>query len=156
MTAAKRCTRCFELSDPRSRACWVCGGALVDAPPAPAEAPAGDDRSLRVLGWVLLIGGIGFVSLLVGVELALEWPGLLIPFALVMLVVFGGLGRTAWVHVRGARARAEEGTSGEEILRGVALALAITLAILALLFLLALAAVILFMMVCFAVIATMN
>ena len=155
MSGAKRCVACRQISDPRAPRCWVCGGPLVDD--GPAVQPAGsDDTPLRLLGWIALLGGIGFVTLLVAVELAMGWTGLLIPYALVMLLVFGALGRTAWVHIKGARAPTEGApgstTTGEEILKGVALAMALTLAVLALLLLMAVAAIVLFLMVCFAII----
>lgn len=152
---AKVCTWCHRPNDPRATQCWVCQSALPDqAAPAPASSSerSGTDGLLRAFGWLGLLFGLAFVSLLVGVELGSNWPGLLVPFALVMLVIFGGLGLTAFVHIRQARSVQNEASAGEKLFAGVALAVTLLFALLALLFLLMIAAMVIFFLVCLAVI----
>jgi len=112
---------------------------------------------------------LGFTSALIGFELALEWPGLLIPYALVVLVAFVALGRTAWVQIRKpvevtpARPTTRTGdatgprpdgkVTGTDVVQGVALGLTIALAVIAGLILLFLAAIVIFFLICLALVA---
>lgn len=169
------CPRCGSGNAPTMARCWVCGTPMTGPPPT-APPPATDDTlPFRAIGWLALLAGLVLVGGLVAIELALEWPGLLVPYALVQLVVFAALARTAWVNLRrppapaadGAAARAgvgasapaaggsaaRAGVSGGEVVQGIALALTIALVVIALLALLAVSAIILFMMVCFGMIA---
>ncbi|MFK7986594.1 MAG: hypothetical protein AB8I08_11270 [Sandaracinaceae bacterium] len=151
----KMCTWCHRPNDPRASHCWVCQSELPAEAAAPATEPAersGTDGLLRAFGWLGLLFGLGFVSLLVGIELGSNWPGLLVPFALVMLVVFGGLGVTAYVHIRKSRAVEGERSAGETLFAGVALAVSLVFVLLALLFLLMIAAMVIFFLVCLAMI----
>ena len=152
--SAKRCTWCNNLSDPRLEHCWVCGGQLVStAMPAVPGPKVQDDTLLRALGWLALLGGLAFVSLIVGNEIGANWPGLLIPYGLGMLVVFGALGGSAWVNLKAARPEGSElgkRSRGEMLFAGVALGITGLVVVLVLLMLLMLAAIIIFMMVCYA------
>lgn len=154
--AHKMCAWCHRPNDPRASHCWVCQSELPAQAAAPAPPPAGErtgtDGLFRAFGWIGLLFGLGFVSLLVGVELGSNWPGLLVPFALVMLIVFGGLGVTAYMHIAQARAVEGERSAGEKLFAGVALAVSLMFVLLALLFLLMIAAMVIFFLVCLAII----
>jgi hypothetical protein len=151
--------------------CWVCGANLDDAsalPPTPlarGSSASSDGHAFRVLGWSAFLLGIGFVTLLVGVELAFEWPGLLIPYALIVLVAFVALARTAYVQLRrrpDPQAAPASGTAAaspptgktktNDIVQDVALGLTIALAVIAGLMLLFVAAVVIFFLICLAIV----
>lgn len=174
MSGVKTCPVCASGNAATSERCWVCGAALSSAPGSAVEVPApvrdsGD--ALQAIGWLALLSGIAFVTVLVAVELALEWPGLLIPYALVVLIGFAALARTAWLQSRRSRetpsapeasAAAPEapaappssgGSKAGDLARDVALGLSIALIVIAFFALLAVAAVVIFLAICFAVIA---
>lgn len=108
MSAGVRaCPICGSGNATVTARCWVCGADLAAAaPPSAAAAPApattydASTRTLQMVGWSALLLGLGFTALLIAVELALEWPGMLIPYAVVVLVAFVALGRTAYVQLR--------------------------------------------------------
>ena len=168
MSAGVRgCPTCGSGNALNSARCWVCGAALTSA--APHEAtPAilvddGSTRALRIAGWSALLCGLGFTALLIAVQLALEWPGLLVPYALVVLVAFVALARTAWVQIRRRPAAATAhagpprgGVTGTDVAQGIALGLAIAIAVIAGLLLLALAALVIFFLICLALVGGMQ
>lgn len=178
MSEVRACPVCGSGSAPAATKCWVCGADLDGSGPAPvsplATSPlarssaASDGHGFQVLGWSAFLLGIAFVTLLVGVELALEWPGLLIPYALIVLVAFVALARTAYVQLRrpaptAASATAAAGPSppvgkgqGKDIVNDVALGLTIALAVIAGLMLLFVAAVVIFFLVCLAIVAGVS
>ena len=169
MNAVRPCPACGSGNATQSTQCWICGAALGDRAAAVSNAPAAHPRpstdvstdTWKLLGWTSMLLGLGFTSILVGVELALEWPGLLIPYALVVLVTFVALGRTAYVHLKkkpepdeGAPGGAKPGSvTGADVLRGLALGLTAALAVIAALVLLAVSAMIIFVIICFAALA---
>lgn len=173
MSAGVRaCPICGSGNATATPRCWVCGADLgAAAPPSAAAAPAPaskyDDstRTFQLVGWSALLLGLGFTAVLIAVELALEWPGMLIPYAVVVLVAFVALGRTAWVQIKkkpdsvaatptvsaeGAPAKPDGRTTSADIVQGVALGLAIAMAVVAGLMLLAVAAMVIFFLICLA------
>lgn len=176
MSAGVRaCPICGSGNATATARCWVCGADLASAaPPSAAAAPApattydASTRTLQMVGWSALLLGLGFTALLIAVELALEWPGMLIPYAVVVLVAFAALGRTAYVQLRkkpGAvearpttaaegAPRTDGGTSTADVLQTVALGVAIAIAVIAGLLLLAVAAMVIFFLICLAMISS--
>ncbi|MCA9606272.1 MAG: hypothetical protein KC619_11785 [Myxococcales bacterium] len=171
---ARACPICGSGNAANVPRCWVCGADLAAAAPpsagaAPAPATRYDDstRTFQLIGWSALLLGLGFTALLIAVELALEWPGMLIPYAVVVLVAFVALGRTAWVQIKkkptGAAAtlsaegtpapRPDNKSTGTDVIQGVALGLAIAIAVIAGLMLLAVAAMVIFFLICLAMMA---
>lgn len=178
MSAIRACPVCGSGSAAGAAKCWVCGASLDSAAPtspvsasplAKTSSAASDGHRFRVLGWSAFLLGIGFVTLLVGVELALQWPGLLIPYALIVLVSFVALARTAYVQLRprpdpsphpvaasaGASPPAGKGKP-RDVVADVALGLTIALAVIAGLMLLFVAAVVIFFLVCLAIVAVAS
>ncbi|MBX3275361.1 MAG: hypothetical protein KF729_34160 [Sandaracinaceae bacterium] len=171
MSAGVRgCPTCGSGNATNSPRCWVCGAVLGTAPEHSEVAPAiladdGSTRALRIAGWSALLLGLGFTALLIAVQLALEWPGLLVPYALVVLVAFVALARTAWVQIRRRPAVAtaaaqagppRAGVSGVDVAQGIALGLAIAIAVIAGLLLLALAGLVIFFLICLALLGGMQ
>ena len=177
MSGIRSCPTCGSGNALQSTKCWVCGGGLEGQPspsvarlPGPAPGTYGSTQGFKALGWVSLLLGIGFTAILIGVELAMEWPGLLVPYALVVLVTFVALGRTAWVHLKkkpetpqapptasaaaaggGAKpAASKPGVTGSDVAHGVALGLTVALAVIAALALMAITAIVLFAVICLA------
>lgn len=171
MSGVVACPVCGSGNARTTDRCWVCGAPLAGA--ASAGAPPPDrtqtgTQSLRLLGWSALLLALGFTAALIGVELALEWPGLLIPYALIVLVAFAALGRTAWVQIRkpvevraapttatgdATGPRPSSKITGTDVAQGVALGLTIALAVIAGLILLFVAAIVIFFLICLALVA---
>ena len=94
MSVPVACPTCGSGCDPSIRRCWVCGtdrfaSSVAAAAPKGAATPraryhpqaAKEPRStsrphfeLIGFGWLVVFGGILFVTLLAGAELAQEWP----------------------------------------------------------------------------------
>lgn len=169
MSGGITCPVCGNPNQLGASNCWVCSAVLsgeaVDSVLSPHDSQA---QSLRVLGWTAFLFGLALVTLLVGVELALEWPGLLIPFALIVLVSFVALARTAYVHLqRPPKAPAPVKASGDDtgsprrgavtrtdVVQGVAMGLSIAMAVIAGLLLLFVAAFVIFALICFAMLSS--
>ncbi len=168
MSGVRACPVCGSGNATTTARCWVCGADLAGAaPPSAAAAPPpattsdGSTRTFQVLAWSALLLGLGFTALLIAIELALEWPGMLIPYAVVVLVAFAALGRTAWVQLKKppaaappAGARPDGKITGTDVVQGVALGLVIALAVIAGLVLLAVAAMVIFFLICLAVVSS--
>ena len=165
--SVRTCPMCGSGNAATSTQCWVCGATLGtgDYAPVPASVQKSGD-TMQALGWLGLLTGIAFVTVLIGIELALEWPGLLVPYALVVVIGFAALTRTAWLQTRkGAgqpqgspqpTAASSPGASkgdGSKLVQDVALGLSIALLVIAAFALLMVAAVVIFFIICLAVIA---
>lgn len=161
------CHVCRNLNDPRAGACWVCYSplpAMAQPPPHASVAPSTDGRGSRLrdgsvvtafglIGWLVLLGGMGLTVLLVGFELAREWPGLLIPFALVQLVMFAALGRTVWMHGKATIGSGPaDARPADAMTQRVTFVVSMALVGASLLVLLAVAAFVIFMVICLAVV----
>jgi len=169
MSGVVACPVCGSGNARTTERCWVCGAPLAGAAPVGAPPPdrtQSGTRTFQLLGWSALLLALGFTALLIGVELALEWPGLLIPYAVVVLVAFAALGRTAWVQIRkpvdvstpttrtgDATGPPDGKITGAEVAQGVALGLTIALAVIAGLILLMVAAMVIFFLICLALVA---
>lgn len=165
--SVRACGVCGSGNASQSTHCWVCGAALGSGAPAPVPAQvqqSGD--TMKAVGWLALLTGIGFVTLLIAIELALEWPGLLVPYALVVLIGFAALTRTAWLQTRGAQVAAPsaqqqaqakaKSDKNAKLVQDVALGVSIALLVIAAFALLMVAAVVIFFIICLAVIASSS
>jgi len=171
MSGVVACPVCGSGNARTTDRCWVCGAALAGAPAVGASPPDRTQtgtRGFQLVGWSALLLALGFTAVLIGVELALEWPGLLVPYAIVVLVAFVALGRTAWVQIRkpvdvaprpttaagdATGPRPDGKVTGTDVVQGVALGLTIALAVIAGLILLFIAAVVIFFLICLAIVA---
>ncbi len=153
--ATRSCPVCGSGNAAAAERCWVCGASMRAEVRASLTAPPVDatERGWKALAWLALLFGIFFVCALVGVELALQWPGLLVPFAFFCVVIFVALGRIAWVQMREGKADEKERSAGEEVARSVALGITIAAGVIGLIFLLIVSALIFFALVCFAVLS---
>lgn len=168
MSGVRGCPTCGSGNALEATQCWVCGSLITpgEAPPQTLLARQQQRhetsrRTFRILGWVAFLLGIFFICTLVAIELALEWPGLLIPFAGITLVVFVALGRIAYVQIRSPvplppEGGAKKGVSGGEVLEGVAMGLALAGAIIAGMMLLFVAAMVIFFLICIAMFAGLH
>ncbi|MCB9597893.1 MAG: hypothetical protein H6719_34575 [Sandaracinaceae bacterium] len=175
MSEVRACLICGSGNSAQVARCWVCGADLTAAPPpgaAAAPPPAAtydkSTRALQVVGWSSLLLGIGFTAILIAVELGLNWPGMLIPYAVIVLVAFVALGRTAWVQLKKkptlaaasaaggpeGGAAPKKGVTGPDVMQSVALGLAIAMAVIAGLMLLAVAAVVIFFLICLVLVSS--
>ncbi len=161
------CPVCGSGNAANATRCWVCGAAMSEKPtevraaPAAASSAPGAARSAQperpaTLVWVTVVAGIALVSLLIGVSLALEWPGLLVPYAFFVLVAFTGIGRTAWRSIARERAGEGSGVTADDVLHGIAAASILMAIILTLLFLVFVAAIVIFLAICFAMFPNMH
>ncbi|MGE0792037.1 MAG: hypothetical protein AB7S26_40560 [Sandaracinaceae bacterium] len=170
MSGVVACAMCGSGNAATSAQCWVCGASLSGAarigPPPRAVRDPSDN--LTALGWLALLIGLALAALLIGIELAIEWPGMLVPFALVVLIGFGALARTAWVQTRPAEsapppapsaaatppadAARGDGAPKRSLANDVALGVTIVMLILAGLALAAVAAMVIFFLICLAMI----
>ncbi|MCA9631843.1 MAG: hypothetical protein KC766_29520, partial [Myxococcales bacterium] len=151
--------------------CWLCKGALT-AQPAQAPAPARRDRS-----WLVIVILASLVLLLVGVQLWVIAPGLLVPYGVIVLPVSVVLARIAWVgrldfwrsqatsdaqqppppradaYPRNLHGQVQGGRGdkpGDTVLKGVAIGVTVFLVVIAILLMLLVAAVVIFAIICFA------
>ncbi len=170
------CSTCGSGNTPESPRCWICGALLervaasATAPSAPLaaapRAPAAVDGlfapsatvegyGLRLTGWLVVVLAIGMLAMLVGSQLAADWPGLLVPYAVVVIVGGVGVGATMRLHLASFR-RAKH----PELVRGLDVALGATatvitgvVVILAALVLVVLVAFVVLVAICFGLIA---
>lgn len=154
MSKLQSCGVCGSGNAKGYAKCWVCGATPGQAPAgasplAPTPEGTAEGRGLRALGWTAFLIGMAFVTLLVSVELALEWPGLLIPYAAVVLGAFVALARTAYAHIK--RGGTDESVTGSELAQGIALGAVTVLVVLAALLLLFIAAIVIFFAICLVV-----
>lgn len=174
MSGVMTCPHCGSGNATTSQVCWVCGGPLRGGPAGPPPqlaTNASSARGFQIFGWATLLLGLVFTAVLIGVELALEWPGMLIPFALVVVVAFAALARTAYVQIKkplvtgpataprsgqGTRPETTGGVTGNEVVQGVALGIAIAAAVIAGLLLLGITAMVIFFLICMAMFAGMH
>jgi hypothetical protein len=93
------CASCGSGADADASFCWLCGYPLgtaeSPAPPVAAVTAAPPlDGAFWVLGFVLAL----LVMLAVALELALVWPGLLIPYSVVLVPVVVVMSRIVYVQ----------------------------------------------------------
>lgn len=158
------CGTCGSGNDAARVRCWVCGAgrpsatALSSSAPGSSAAPrpatpqplTSSRSGQRTAAWFIVILAILFLSLLIGIELALQWPGMLIPFGLLVVVVGVGVGALMRAHFAAALdpARASQVAVGD-VLLGASTALATaSLVVLGLLALVVVCALVLFYMLC--------
>ena len=154
MSGVVACPVCGSGNAVGAPRCWVCGftregdAATQPAPTrlAARRARPSPHRKWFAAGWTVMFLGIAFVAALVGLELLFNWPGLLVPYALGVLIMFAALGKVAHVTLRGG-----QGQDGTDVLQGVAMGLIFAGGVLAALALLFVAAIVLFLIVCFAI-----
>jgi hypothetical protein len=154
------CGVCGSGNHPNARFCWICGAQLTGgqhayrgALPAQRQVPAAPEQPsspLGTIGFVGLVLGLLFVSLLIGVTLALEWRGFLVPYAIFLLAIFAGIGRVVWRAHERSRAGKDGNVTGADVAQGVATAAISFAIVIALLLLLFITAIILFLVLCFA------
>ncbi len=164
MSGVKACPTCGSGNAATSERCWVCGGSLASAGPVarvPKQVTDSGD-TLKALGWLGLLSGIGFVTLLVAIELFREWPGLLVPYAVIVLLGFAALARTAWLQTRKSSSEPAAPTVGpgtvapagppakRTLAEDIALGVTIAFVVLAGFGLLLVAAVVIFFLICLA------
>ncbi len=90
------CPYCGAACTVTQPACWMCDGPL---PPVPAERrlrPSPESSKFDGISYVLLALCVG-LSLLIGLGLAAQDPGALIPFAIIVAPAFAVTGvRALW------------------------------------------------------------
>ena len=170
MSGVRGCPTCGSGNALEATQCWVCGAALSAGAAPPQTSLARQERASsdstqtwRLISWSAFLPAILTICALVGIEIALNWPGLLVPFALITLIVIGSLGRIAYVQLKRPPSMPGQGqgggpkkggTTGSEVLQGVALGLAIAAAIIAGMILLFVAMVVIFFILCLSLVAT--
>jgi hypothetical protein len=168
--ALEACRTCGSGNAPGAPRCWVCG-AVPGEGPLPRAPVSSSSTTSATLAWVVVVLGILFVTLLIGISLAFEWPGLLIPYAIVVVMGLTGVATVVFAVVMASRAMAPSRGGAPVQPRGataksardhdavtdlaqavgiVAIVVAIALVVFFLLFV---AAIIVFFLVCFAMIA---
>ncbi len=181
MKAGRICPSCGSGAEGDAKFCWLCGYPLAET----AAAPTGQLVAAPPLEGFVWIGGFVLalmVMLGVALELALLWPGLLVPYALMLVPVVAVMARIIYVQrfdfwrdrkpfessgappsaqPANATARAdqaeESSSMASDVMGEVATALAIGLGavvvVTGLVFLLAVAAFIILIAICFGVLA---
>lgn len=151
------CWTCGSGNRPEAKRCWVCHADLNPSAPRPAAAPlphaSSGSVAGMVIGWFLGLICLFVVSLLVAIEIAIHWPGLLVPYALVSVVVLSVLAVSAYGQIRHARRGKEAPSAGATLIYGVVLGTTTVVLGLALIVLLYIAAIVVMLLVCFAMIA---
>ena len=125
--------------------------ALVATPPPGAASNDHDRRaSQRAAAWFVVILAILLLSSLIGVELALQWPGLLIPYGLLVVCVGVSVGALMREHFAATRdpKRTHQVAAGDLILGASTALAAASLVVLGLLALVVVSVVVLFYMLC--------
>ncbi len=173
----RRCPSCGSGAEGDAKFCWLCGYPLASTA---ALAPPADPVGAPPISGFVWIGGFVLALLVmlgVAVELALLWPGLLIPYTLMLVPVVAVLARIAYVQrldfwkdrepeARRGSAVAEGAGSADgeapssvssEIMGEVATAIAIgfgaVLVVIGIVFLLAVAAFIILIAICLGMLA---
>ena len=123
--------------------------------PAAAPLPHHEPRSAAgtIVGWLVGLCALFVVSLLVAIELAIHWPGMLIPYALVSVCVLSVLAVSAYAQVRHARSGKATLSAAETLAYGAVLGTTTVLVGLALIVLLYVTAIIVFFLICFGMLA---
>lgn len=159
MTALTTCSTCGSGNRAEVAQCWVCGAALGGSGATPfvvaSETPElRAERRTHAVIWLTVLVGLAITATLVAVELALNWPGLMVPYSLVMFATFVALARTAWTEMRRKSAEGRDKSRGQDIVESVALGVGVTIGVLAALILLMVAAAVLFFVICMAIAVT--
>lgn len=174
--AVQACPVCGSGNAPNAGRCWICGVMLSPAigpyrgagadpaahpPRAAAPAPAAQTHPAAIVAWIAVLLGIFAVTGLIAIELAINWPGVLVPYALMVLIVYLGLGRVAWISLSPPRppgggspavppGASTHSSKGEAVIRGVAWAMVVAAIAISLAFLLFVAAMVIFFVICLA------
>jgi len=171
------CPSCGAAPRPGASHCWLCG-APMNAQPAGTipDEPVGGNGV-----WLFVALMLMAVMLTVAFEILLVWPGLIIFYAAAMVPVLGVLIRILWVQRldfwRGRAKKAPKPTSAnlgprgdapsrgapsgdastaEKVVAGVAMGLAGVMAVIGVVMLIAVAAMVIFFLVCLAMIASAH
>lgn len=174
------CPSCGSGTRADAQVCWLCGASLATAsaalpaapaPVAPAPGPVAPQQKSSSSG-CFWIGGIivsTIVLLFVGLEIGLLAPGLLIPYAVLMVPIMIVFGRMVYIQLfrreappaapapsgqaltaRGDAMPSSSVDTGTKVAAGVAMGLAGVAAIVGILILLFIAAVVILFIVCLA------
>lgn len=174
------CPSCGSGTRADAQFCWLCGASMsaaavapaaapVAAPAAPAPAPVAPQQSSG--SGCLWIGGIivsTIVLLFVGLEIGILAPGLLIPYAVVMVPIMLVFGRMMYIQLfrkqpppaapgqqlsaRGDVVRQGDSNmdTGTKVATGIAMGLAGVAAIVGIMLLIFIAAIVILFIVCLA------
>lgn len=173
------CPSCGSGTRADASHCWLCGAPLAGAIAAPAAplpspvhvpspAPVAAQQKSKGSG-CFWIGGIivsTIVLLFVGLEIGLLAPGLLIPYAVLMVPIMIVFGRMVYIQLfrkeappappgqqltaRGDVVQASGSDTGAKVATGIAMGLVGVVAIVGILILLFIAAVVILFIVCIA------
>lgn len=92
------CGSCGSGSEEGASFCWLCGYPLGTAAAGVPVQPVTPMHPQTGLAWVVAFLSALFVLSSVAVELALRWPGLLIPYAVMVVPVLAVLVRILYVQ----------------------------------------------------------
>ncbi|MEM9070953.1 MAG: hypothetical protein AAGE52_20755, partial [Myxococcota bacterium] len=87
------CPSCGSGTQPGATHCWLCRYPLTGAQAVAPPVPIPHAQPQRSWGWLVAVILAVFIMFVVAIELAFLAPGLLIPYAVVLVPVMVVLGR---------------------------------------------------------------